>query len=419
MLVGRCISVSHVAMGSIRVMNSLGAAAQSVGMAAAICNEKNVEPRQIAEDHIAELQQRLLRADVHLIRLPNQDHRDLARAAEITSSSDQPYQAEHSTGSLELKYDLAQQFPVTPGHIKSVGVRLQSERSDVCEIVASVYRSHTLGRFDEQTPVAEKTIKVDPNSSSWIDVKLNEDTTDPSLLWICLSAQPGVFWSYSGEEALGTRFAARFDGELVPRPSHGKARIAPVTDDWFPLNHHGRLPQELHDWMSETVGIEFDRKVRATLCHRVKYADAPTSLTSPYQATNVTNGISRAEDWPNIWISDRSQPLPQSVSLKWGDTKQVHEISLAFDTDLDAPDRCYGWPREAHRFVFPVPQCVKDYRIMGRLGDNWMELVDIRDNYNRRRIHMLTDPVNLDELRVEVLATHGSPSAHIYEIRAY
>ena len=230
---------------------------------------------------------------------------------------------------------------------------------------------------------------------------------------ICVQKQPGVFWSYSRQEAFGTRFAARFHGELVPRPSHGKARIAPVTDDWFPLNHHGRLPLELHDWMAATVGIDFDRKVRAMLCHRV------SPSTSPYHAGNVIGGSSRAEDWPNIWISDENQPLPQKISLSWPEVQKVQEISLAFDTDLDAPDRCYGWPREQHRFVFPVPQCVKDYRVLGRIGEKQMELLEVRDNYNRRRVHKLDEPVEFEELSVEVLATHGSDSARVYEIRAY
>ena len=88
MLAGRCISVSHVAMGSIRVMNSLGAAAQAVGMAAALCIQMKVDPREIREKHIAELQQGLLKQDVYIISLSNNDPKDLARRATVTTSSE-------------------------------------------------------------------------------------------------------------------------------------------------------------------------------------------------------------------------------------------------------------------------------------------------------------------------------------------
>ena len=159
--------------------------------------------------------------------------------------------------------------------------------------------------------------------------------------------------------------------------------------------------------------MKYDRKVRAALCHRIE----PHSL--PYQGTNTTNGVSRADNWPNLWISDPNQQLPQSLDLTWDTPQSIQEIYLTFDTDLDAPDRCYGWPREEHRFVFPVPQCVKNYRVMGRIAETWIELLHIEDNFNRRRIHKLDSPIHLTALRVEVLATQGDQSARIYEIRVY
>ena len=162
-----------------------------------------------------------------------------------------------------------------------------------------------------------------------------------------------------------------------------------------------------------TIGIEYDRKVRATLCCRV----SPESR--PYSGFNATNGISRAEHWPNIWISDPSQTLPQHLTLNWKSPQTISEIRLTFDTDLCAPDRCYGWPREAHRFVFPAPECVKDYRVVYRSGDNWKELLSVEDNYHRHCIHRLEISIETEELRVEVLNTHGANTVRIYEIRVY
>ena len=55
LLAGRIISASHIAFGSSRVMATCGHNAQAVGMAAAICVEQKLEPRQLAhKDRIAD-----------------------------------------------------------------------------------------------------------------------------------------------------------------------------------------------------------------------------------------------------------------------------------------------------------------------------------------------------------------------------
>lgn len=413
MLVGRCISVSHVAMGSIRVMNSLGAAAQAVGMAAALCKEHGVEPREVGQKHVAALQQGLLKQDVYILNLENKDSEDLARSASISTSSQLSLEIGEPDDFLELAYDLAQQLPVSSGTVERISVRLRSAQTEACSVTIRVFESGKLARFDSTNATVETEASIAPGVDQWVDVELNRIFSKDTLLWICIGKQPGVFWGYSNQEAFGSRFAVQFHGERVPKPSHGLARIAPHRDNWIPINHHGRLPHEIHAWMENTVGLKYDRKVRATLCGKV------TPHSNPYGGRNTINGISRAEDWPNIWISDPSKGLPQDVTLKWDSEQTVSEVRLTFDTDLCAPDRCFGWPREEFRFPFPVPQCVKDYRILCREGDGWRELLRIEGNYNRRRVHRLENPVNTEELRIEILSTHGDESARVYEIRVY
>ena len=413
MMAGRCISVSHVAMGSIRVMNTLGAAAQAVGMAAAICKKRGADPREVREKHMAELQQGLLKEDVYIISLPNQDPEDLARQASVSTSSEASLKAEEANGFVELAYDLAQQLPVSKGKVDKVSILLKSERADSCSVAIRILESKTLARFGSKEPIIEAGVSIAAGAEQWFEVEVNRDFPEDILLWISVGKQEGIFWGYSDEEAFASRFAVRFEGVLEPKPSHGLARIAPVKDDWFPINHHGRLPQELHEWIEETIGLEYDRKVRATLCCKI------TPNSKPYSGTNVINGISRTEHWSNIWISDPSKELPQALDLKWDSEQTIREVRLTFDTDLCAPDRCYGWPREAYRFLFPVRECVKEYRILGREGKEWKELIRVEDNYHRRRIHQLESPIETKELRVEVLSTYGAKSARIYEIRVY
>jgi hypothetical protein len=58
-MAGRDISVTHVALGTIRVMNTCGMMGEVVGMAAAICKEQSTTPRGVYKDHLAELKKRM------------------------------------------------------------------------------------------------------------------------------------------------------------------------------------------------------------------------------------------------------------------------------------------------------------------------------------------------------------------------
>ncbi|HUT10236.1 MAG TPA: FAD-dependent oxidoreductase [Thermoguttaceae bacterium] len=88
LMAGRNISVTHVALGTTRVMLTCGVIGHAAGTAAGICTEKDTTPRGVYREHIADLQQRLLKEGAYLISLPNGDPNDLARSAEVTASSE-------------------------------------------------------------------------------------------------------------------------------------------------------------------------------------------------------------------------------------------------------------------------------------------------------------------------------------------
>jgi len=54
-MAGRNISVTHVALGTVRVMRTTGMMGEVVGMAASVCKQKNVKPRGVYENHLDEL----------------------------------------------------------------------------------------------------------------------------------------------------------------------------------------------------------------------------------------------------------------------------------------------------------------------------------------------------------------------------
>ena len=63
MMAGRCISVTHVALGTVRVMRTIGMMGEVVGMAAALAKKHETSPRGVYEKHLSELK-KLMEAGV-------------------------------------------------------------------------------------------------------------------------------------------------------------------------------------------------------------------------------------------------------------------------------------------------------------------------------------------------------------------
>ena len=69
-MAGRNISVTHVALGTVRVMRTTGMMGEVVGMAASICKKHGVLPRGVYQSHLDELKL-LMKEGVNVKGLPN------------------------------------------------------------------------------------------------------------------------------------------------------------------------------------------------------------------------------------------------------------------------------------------------------------------------------------------------------------
>jgi ribulose 1,5-bisphosphate synthetase/thiazole synthase len=121
------------------------------------------------------------------------------------------------------------------------------------------------------------------------------------------------------------------------------------------------------------------------------------------------------------WMSNASQALPAFLELSWESTVCLREVQLIFDTGLhrhltlshhDGYTAVMAWGR-------PQPETVRDYTLSGFDGTDWVALLDVRDNCQRKRNHHFTPPISLTKLRITVTATHGCDQARILEVRAY
>lgn len=86
---GRCSSVTHMALGSVRVESTLATLGQACGTAAKMCIDGGLTPQELGARRIRDLQQRLLKQDQYIPGLKNEDPEDLARKATVSATSSQ------------------------------------------------------------------------------------------------------------------------------------------------------------------------------------------------------------------------------------------------------------------------------------------------------------------------------------------
>lgn len=150
-------------------------------------------------------------------------------------------------------------------------------------------------------------------------------------------------------------------------------------------------------------------------------------------AANVISGETRAmfgrggapagrrTESTHRWMSDPAQGLPAWVELAWDRPVRPAEVRLVFDTGQHRPLTLTHSDAYAARMVWgrPQPETVRDYAIEGLVDGAWVELARETGNYQRLRVHAISDAPEVRALRVRVDATNGLDHARIMEVRVY
>ncbi|RKP49862.1 FAD-dependent oxidoreductase [Cohnella endophytica] len=384
MMAGRNISVTHAALGTVRVMGTTAIVGQAVGTSAAIALRRGIPIADVPSRAIREVKQTLLRDGCFLPNSANEDEADLARGALVTASSQ-----EACTGSGVQIGDTAERklFPedehlrqrkgqwlaiAEEATLNRVSVCL-SNLSDIAQTVEAVilpmqhiwdYRTE-LG----EPPLATTVLTIAPGAHQWIDwdVGLNRETglKPTSYVRLDLLANPHVAW-HLGEIVVPGHACAYEMGE-------GKMR---------------------RDWNGPTRSFR---------------VDPPQRSFGPEQ---VLSGVTRPHRYTNLWRSDSGEKLPQWLELSWSDRQEIGHVELTFPGHL-------LWEYRGYAPFYRDPQCPKDYRIEAWTEDSWVQVLAVAGNYHRHRRHRLEKSVLTEKLRVVIEATNGDPSAAIYEVRCY
>ncbi|MBE7464162.1 MAG: FAD-dependent oxidoreductase [Planctomycetes bacterium] len=375
---GRNISATHVALTSTRVMLTCAQLGEAAGACAALCVRKGLSPREVANGPaIQELQERLLRDDHYIVGVKSAEVGNLAAAAPVTCSSQLDRVAlDRPTKSIALDKNRVALIPVASKRLEQAEVLLTVEQPTT--LGWQLHRNDGSGLYIPKETVAEGSVVLQPGGAQWVTLPVNVAITQRGWHMLELKANPAVHWHAQDGRLPGVK--AFQDVGIHKSPRH--------------FNAHSRL-QKLGGWVP-CVRLPEDRAV--------------------YGPANVTNGYGRPYQLPNLWISAPTNfERPEWLEVDFGQPLAVREVQFLFDSDLD---------RHLTSMWLPMPHAcepdlVKDYDVQLRVNGAWQTVKEVRGNRLRRNVWVLDKRYQADAVRLEVKATHGTPRAQVYEVRAY
>ena len=363
LMAGRNISVSHVALGSTRVMATCALCGQAVGTAVSLLEKYQCSPRTLAREHSEELRVLLQKNDQVLPDRPVRIPDDLVAGAGLHASSEFALRMMPPTGSESLTW------PPKSG-------------SDPCDIPPDDRRKGQIFIF--RTDFLDTVqLMLNNNSASSVPVTahLRKEVFGEDLKCVTVPVSPG------------DRHITDFPFKLSLQPG----TYALILD-----------PAEAVSFCTSDVHLPgFCRKADGCYHNFQNMVFNILPEQRPYGIENLQNDYGRpAAERPNIWIAEEG--FPQTVTALWPEPVCFDRLDLIFDTNLDE-----------YRFARIPPECVKDFQVEYEKDGVMVPLLSEKNNCFRFRRFDLDQPVTTSKLCVKLLSSHGDPFARMYGIRAY
>lgn len=393
----RLCSVSHLAHGTVRLQRTLSTIGMAVGTAAGLCKKYACQPRDIYNEHMSELQQILLKEDITIPGIANQDDDDIARTAEITADSFVPFGVPETEDFLPLDRVRGVMLWDWRERLDSFSCYLKNENNNAVTLKAILRLFSPKVKYKENNQNKKFKYFNKHNHMEWgVD-----DTRE------CFEIVKQV------EFTLPAGFKGwhnvRFDTELVQKD---------------PYNDDVRYMVEISAadgvfWSVSNKSYDFCRRAEWQEGQNdyITYYDGHSFNISPQplygEPQNIIDGVSRrwSTNPVHMWIA--AEKGPQSIILNWKKPVKVNHLSITFDSlsrtfhkmPLDCEERVSGL-------------LAKHYTVEANVAGEWKKVYEKNDNYHRfNKIDIKT--VETDKLRVTVLESWGKGNARIYEIRAY
>jgi hypothetical protein len=377
-LSGRLISATHIAFGSTRVMATCASNGQAVGMAAALCREENLVPRDLLESsRMHRLQERLLYEGQHIPGVAYAGEQDLVRTANITASSSLRLRELAPSGELAAgQRPYALLVPIEPGSVPSFTLYVNATRAT--NLHAELWEPSRPGNTTPDIHLASLDLPVARGEQVPVTLDFNVNVQEPTHLFvIVLPVEGGALYlskaQVPGLLTLSQKMNAAVAKSLVQSPPEGSGI------DTFAF----WLPERRPDARNLAVTI-----------------DPPLQLFCPEL---VANGTMRPWRGVNAWVPAANDKEPW-LRLEWGERQSIREVMLTFDTDFDHP-------MESVLLSHPervMPGCITSFSVV---DDEGWTLAHVMENHQTQWRMRFERPITTRSITINVLAQGEAPSA--------
>jgi len=384
-LAGRIISVSHVAFGATRVMATCAYIGQSIGMAAALCKNEGLLPREVlTKGHIQQLQQKLSLNGQYIPGVNINDQLDLIPQSEIAVSSTLMFRGfDRCDLWKSLTIPSAQLLPIVRGELPVFNVAVNALKATKLKV--SIKISKRAGGFTPDQLLATKELQIQSGAQT-ISLDFKVFLPETSYVFIIFEANEDLQLGFTED---------RVTGILSVFNSVNKA-----------VSNHGKQTPPKEAGVDE---FEFWCPQR-----RPQGQNLAISLAAPqpvFDKSNLVNGIDRPVSQPNAWVADPKDGLP-TLNFEWAETKKIKQIDLWFDADFDHPMESVlmGHPEAV------MPFCVRKYVVKDQVGN---VVFSKDDNFQTHQRIILNEAIDTKKLIIEVEHPSETVPAAIFAVRCY
>ncbi len=385
-LAGRIISASHVAFGSTRVIGTCSAAAQAVGMAAAMCISRQCQPKDLLNgNHLRELQQRLLRAGQFIPHVPLNQTDDLARSAQISASSCLQLRELPSAGDwIPLDASRAMLLPINAGQVPNFTLQVQVSQPTTLRV--ELRSSSRPGNFTPDQTRASREFVLHPSTNpQTVEMDFATRLERSEYVFVCLMRNSLVQIQTSPMRISGVlSLINRANGQGSPHAQSPQQDVGvDCFEFWYPQRRPGgaNLAMCIHPPL-DVFGID-----------------------------NLRLGYNRPTSMVNAWVADPADPHP-TLTLTWKQPQTMTHVELDLDPDWDHPMESVlmGHPENLTPFCVPGGQL---------LDEREQILVQWSGQRHAQCRLMLSSPTTTSKLVLKLDKPASSAPVALFGVRCY
>ncbi len=328
--------------------------------------------------------QHLLREDGAILGIKNQDEHDLARQADITSTSTLTEINTYVANAEPYRLTKAAAFtiPVDP-QVNQLDIFLSTEKAT--SLIVKWYSTGNPQNYIPDTLIGKQKIKIDKGFNGWQEVKVNYKPSHAQNLFVVIEKNEDCILYLGNQEFAGV--------------------LSYVNNPIAELNQ-----PELHDYSRKSPLLYWTNQLinRRNFVFRVKQTNA-------FQPTKIINGYVRPYGGPNMWVTNFNGQ-PEAIELSWKGLQNMKQINLTFNDDVNEDIINL----HHHRTYFDeVPELVKAFNLYYWKNGSWKRWWSVDQNRQRHLVKEFEQPIQTNKLKLELLQTNGSQQFSLFEVRVY